>query len=33
LKWSSKGRFTITLEEGEVRDLGTLEVPAGALGS
>lgn len=33
LKWSGKGRFTVTLEEGQTRDLGTLEVPAGALGS
>ena len=33
LKWSGKGRFTVTLEDGQTRDLGTLEVPAGALGS
>ncbi len=33
LKWSGKGRFTVTLEDGQIRDLGTLEVPAGALGS
>jgi hypothetical protein len=32
LKWSSKGRFEITLEPDQVRDLGTLEVPAAALG-
>ena len=33
LKWTPKGRFTIMLEPDETRDLGTLEVPAGALGS
>lgn len=33
LKWSSKGRFKVTLEDGQTLDLGTLEVPAGALGS
>lgn len=32
LKWTPKGRFQVRLEEGEIRDLGTLEVPAGALG-
>ncbi|MFM7108178.1 MAG: hypothetical protein ACKOZU_06200 [Planctomycetaceae bacterium] len=32
LKWTPKGRFTITLQPDEVRDLGTLEVPAAALG-
>lgn len=32
LKWSSKGRFKLTLQEDEVRDLGTLVVPASALG-
>ena len=32
LKWSPKGRFTITLQPDEVKDLGTLEVPASALG-
>lgn len=32
LKWSSKGRFVITLEQDEVKDLGSLEVPASALG-
>jgi hypothetical protein len=31
LKWTPKGRFQIRLDEGEVRDLGTLEVPAGAI--
>jgi hypothetical protein len=33
LKWSPKGRFTITIEEGQTRDIGTIEVPAGMLGS
>jgi len=33
LKWSGKGRFTVTIEEGQTRDLGTLELPAGSLGS
>jgi hypothetical protein len=33
LKWTPKGRFQIRLEADEVKDLGTLEVPAGALGS
>jgi hypothetical protein len=32
LKWNPKGRFTITLQADEVRDLGALEVPAAALG-
>jgi len=32
LKWSSKGRFEVTLEPDQVTDLGTLEVPAAALG-
>ncbi|MEO1993166.1 MAG: hypothetical protein ABGW78_14600 [Pirellulales bacterium] len=32
LKWSSKGRFKLTLQENEVRDLGTLVVPSSALG-
>jgi len=32
LKWSPKGRFQITLQPDEVKDLGTLEVPAAALG-
>ncbi len=31
LKWNAKGRFKIQLEENEVRDLGTLEVPADAI--
>ncbi|MFM7207410.1 MAG: hypothetical protein ACKO4T_12165 [Planctomycetaceae bacterium] len=33
LKWNPKGRFTITLEADEVKDLGALEVPAGAIGT
>ncbi|MEY3203900.1 MAG: hypothetical protein RLZZ21_231 [Planctomycetota bacterium] len=33
LKWTPKGRFQIRLEADEVKDLGTLDVPAGALGS
>jgi hypothetical protein len=32
LKWSDKGRFKVTLDGDEVRDLGTLVVPASALG-
>lgn len=32
LKWSPKGRFQITLQPDEVKDLGTLEVSAAALG-
>ncbi len=32
LKWSPKGRFQVTLQPDEVKDLGTLEVPAAALG-
>lgn len=32
LKWSDKGRFKLTLEADEVKDLGTLVVPASALG-
>jgi hypothetical protein len=32
LKWSPKGRFQITLQPDEVKDLGTLDVPAAALG-
>jgi hypothetical protein len=32
LKWSPKGRFTITLQADEVKDLGPLEVPAAAVG-
>jgi len=30
--WTPKGRFTVTLQADEVKDLGTLEVPAAALG-
>ncbi len=33
LKWTPKGRFQIRLDPDDVKDLGTLEVPAGALGS
>ena len=33
LKWTTKGRFQIKLEENEVKDLGTLEVPASAIGT
>ena len=32
LKWTPKGRFQIKLEADEVKDLGTLEVAAGAFG-
>ncbi len=32
LNWSEKGRFKLTLDADEVKDLGTLVVPAGALG-
>ena len=32
LKWSSKGRFQVKIEADEVKDIGTLEVPAAALG-
>lgn len=32
LKWTDKGRFKVTLEADEVKDLGTLVVPASALG-
>ena len=32
LKWSSKGRFQVKIEADEVKDIGTLEVPATALG-
>jgi hypothetical protein len=32
LKWTPKGRFQVKLEADEVRDLGTLEVPASAIG-
>jgi len=33
LKWNPKGRFTITLQADETKDLGTIEVPAGAIGT
>ncbi len=33
LKWTPKGRFQITLEPDAVKDLGTLEVPASAIGT
>jgi hypothetical protein len=33
LKWNPKGRFVITLQPDEVKDLGTLEVPAAGLGT
>jgi len=33
LQWTPKGRFQIKLEENEEKDLGTLEVPASALGT
>jgi len=33
LKWTPKGRFQIKLEVDEVRDLGTLEIPASAIGT
>ncbi|MGB8854743.1 MAG: hypothetical protein WCC69_14405 [Pirellulales bacterium] len=33
LKWTPKGRFQIQLDPDDVKDLGTLEVPAGALGT
>jgi hypothetical protein len=33
LKWTPKGRFQVTLQPDEVKDLGTLAVPAAALGS
>ena len=32
LNWSDKGRFKLTLDADQVRNLGTLVVPAGALG-
>lgn len=32
LKWTDKGRFKLTLEADEVKDLGTLVVPASAVG-
>jgi len=33
LKWTPKGRFQIKLQENEVKDLGTIEVPASAIGT
>lgn len=33
LKWTPKGRFQITLQPDEVKDIGTLEVPASAIGT
>ena len=33
LKWTPKGRFQIKLEAEEVKDLGTLEIPASAIGA
>lgn len=33
LKWSPKGRFQLTLQADEFKDLGTLEVPSGGLGT
>ena len=33
LKWTPKGRFQITLQPDEVKDLGSLEVPASAIGT
>jgi len=33
LKWTPKGRFQITLEPDQVKDIGTLEVPASAIGT
>ena len=33
LKWTPKGRFQIKLEPDEVKDLGTLEIPADAIGT
>ena len=33
LKWTPKGRFQIKLEADEVKDLGTLEIPASAIGT
>lgn len=32
LKWTPKGRFQITLQPDEVKDIGTLDVPASAIG-
>ena len=33
LKWTPKGRFQVTIDPDGTKDLGTLEVPANALGS
>lgn len=33
LKWTPKGRFQIKLEPDEIKDLGTIEVPASAIGT
>jgi hypothetical protein len=33
LKWTPKGRFQIKIEPDEIKDLGTLEVPASAIGT
>ena len=33
LKWTPKGRFQIKIEPEEIKDLGTLEVPASAIGT
>jgi hypothetical protein len=33
LKWTPKGRFQIKLEPEEIKDLGTLEIPANAVGT
>lgn len=33
LKWTPKGRFQITIAPDEIKDLGTLEVPASAIGT
>ncbi len=33
LKWTPKGRFQIRLEPDEIKDLGTIEVPASAIGT
>jgi len=33
LKWTPKGRFQLTLQPDEVKDIGTLEVPASSIGT
>ncbi len=33
LKWNPKGRFTLTLQADEIKDLGVLDVPASAIGT